>query len=73
MYELAKVYYEKHGNLNIRRDFKTINGWEYDEKGFALGYWINNQRQAIEKSRLTDEQIFLLDEIGMIWSLRLEN
>lgn len=70
MYELAKVYYEKHGNLNIRRDFKTINGYEYDENGLLLGRWINTQRNSYKGTgtgKLTDYQIKLLNDIGMIW------
>ena len=40
MYNLAKAYYEHHGNLEIPARFKTINGYEYDENGINLGYWI---------------------------------
>ena len=32
-YELAKSYYEHHGNLEVPSDFKTINGYEYYEDG----------------------------------------
>ena len=65
-YELAKVYYEHHGNLEIPTRFKTINGYEYDENGIKLGLWILNQRQALKKGKVTDEQLKLLKEIGMI-------
>ncbi len=65
-YELAKVYYEHHGNLEIPTKFKTINGYEYDENGIKLGLWILNQRQALKKGKVTDEQLKLLKEIGMI-------
>ena len=36
-YELAKVYFDYHGNLNVPFNFKTINGYEYDENGLNLG------------------------------------
>ena len=32
-YELAKAYYEHHGNLEVPDNFKTINGYEFDEIG----------------------------------------
>ena len=44
-YELAKAYYEKNGHLFIPYSFKTINGYEYDENGIALGTWIAKQRK----------------------------
>ena len=46
MYELAKEYFEHHGNLKIFSNFKTINGYEPNENGVALGNWIRTQRQA---------------------------
>ena len=47
-YDLAKAYYEHHGNLEIQTRFKTNNGYEYDETGkINLGIWIFNQRQKI--------------------------
>ena len=47
-YDLAKYYYEHHGNLEIQTRFKTNNGYEYDETGkINLGIWIFNQRQKI--------------------------
>ncbi len=67
-YNLAKIYYEHYGNLEITTSFKTINGYEYEENGVALGMWINNQRSAYKgtgNSKITEEQIKLLKEIGM--------
>ena len=43
-YELAKAYYEHHGDSLIVGTFKTINGYEYDENGANLGNWISAQR-----------------------------
>ena len=70
MYNLAKAYYEHHGNLKIPVTFKTINGYEYDETGIKLGGWIALQGQTYRgKSRgnMTEEKIKKLENIGMIW------
>ena len=69
-YNLAKSYYEHHNNLEIPQSFKTKNGYEYDENGVSLGHWIFNQRKAYKgmgTSKLTKEQIELLNQIGMRW------
>lgn len=69
-YELAKAYYEHYGDLNIHQDFYTKNGVDYDIDGVALGVWLNNQRCAYKRQGrkfITEEQIRLLNEIGMIW------
>ena len=61
-YELAKKYYEYHGNLKIHQKFKTVNGYEYDETGVSLGAWLNNQRQ---NKNLSVERKELLRNIGI--------
>lgn len=69
-YELAKAYYEHHGDLEVPAKFKTKNGYEYDENGIALGSWISHQRNAYKgqgRNRITEEQIKLLNQIGMKW------
>ena len=69
MYELAKEFYMKNGSLKISKRFKTVNGYEYDEDGIALGSWIATQRGAYkgQKGILTSEQIKMLEDIGMEW------
>ena len=71
MYELAKAYSESHnGSLKISQNFKTVNGYEYDEDGIALGSWIATQRGVYKgqmRGILTKEQIKMLEDIGMIW------
>ena len=72
-YELAKAYYEYHGNLEIPSLFKTVDGYNYDENGVALGRWIMTQRQAYMgtgKRKITGEQIELLKQIGMRFELK---
>ena len=63
MYQLAKNYYEKNGNLFISQRFVTASGE-------ALGQWISRQRQELLKGRITEERIKLLDNIGMIWNTK---
>ena len=73
MYKLAYIYYENYGNLDIKGNFKTKNGIDYDKDGYSLGRWIRNQRENYKKinqnqnSPIKEEQIELLNEIGMIW------
>jgi superfamily II DNA or RNA helicase len=63
-YQLAKAYYETHGNLDIPQDYKT-------ESGIWLGKWLYLQRQgrngAGESRPLTERQIARLDAIEMTW------
>ncbi len=68
MYEYAKTYYEHHGNLEISINFKTNNGYTYDEEGSVnLGQWISNQRRRLKPE---DERYETLSKIGMIWRIR---
>ena len=67
MYELAKVYYEHHGNLEIESKFKTLNGYEYDENGVNLGIWIYTQRKNLN---LSNERRKKLELIGMRFETR---
>ena len=69
-YNLAKKYYEEHGNLLIPRDYKVVldNG-----KIINLGYWINMQRKAYKNQNnkhITKERIDLLNDIKMVWSIK---
>ena len=69
-YSLAKAYFEKNGNLEIKQNFKTLNGIDYDEKGYNLGIWMNNQRQAYKKCKLSKDRAELLEKIGMRFETR---
>ena len=74
-YNLAKMYYEHYGNLEIPVKFKTTNGIDYDEKGIALGTWISTQRQSYQgkgTNQITEEQIKKLEKIGMRFEIRSE-
>ena len=61
-YELAKVYYDEKGDLLVPQGYIS-------EDGFKLGTWITTQRQAYKKSNLAQEQIELLESIGMKWKV----
>ena len=56
---IAKAYYEENGNLHVKR--RCVY------RGFNLGTWIINKRQNKKRGILTEEQIKLLDAIGMRW------
>ena len=73
-YELAKAYFEHHGNLEIPQSYKTLNGYEYAEGGIALGVWVITQRQAYKgqgTNKITENQIKLLEEIRIKWFLKV--
>ncbi len=80
MYKLALKYYEKNKNLKVPIYFKTKDGYTYDEEGVKLGVWIGNQRQIYNsykgenrrKQSLTTRQIYLLNDIEMIWDASLK-
>lgn len=57
-YEEAKKYYSEHGNISVNIDYVTPTG-------FRLGIWIRTQR----KSKLSNTQKKLLEDLGMIWSV----
>lgn len=59
-YELAKQYRDKNGDLIINADYVT-------EDGTNLGVWISSQRYAYGKGKLKQDQIDLLNDIGMSW------
>ena len=68
MYELAKAYYEYHGNLDIPTKLE-IEGYEQD-KMIKLGSWLSNQKTRYKLGKLSEERREKLENIGMIWSKR---
>lgn len=63
-YELVKMYYEHHGNLNIPQKFTTKNGFTYDEDGVHIGSWLGSQKNQF--SNLPKEKQHLLKKIGLV-------
>ena len=69
IYKLSKKYFEYHNNLEVPYYFKTINVYEYDENGVALGKWISYQRKKYkgrEEKNLDYDKIKKLEEIKCI-------
>lgn len=62
MYEEAKKYYLKFGNLNISMDYLTFSGKK-------LSDWIIRQRRNYKLGKMSSEHKEKLDEIGFIWDL----
>ena len=62
-YRYAEEYYRANSKLDVPSRYKLDNG-------FDLGYWLCRQRK--NKAKLSDEQIKLLDSIGMVWSAPAE-
>ena len=62
-YRYAEEYYRANSKLDVPSRYKLDNG-------FDLGYWLFRQRK--NKAKLSDEQIKLLDSIGMVWSAPAE-
>lgn len=67
-YAAAVQYVAEHGNLNVPSNYRTSSG-------ILLGPWIARQRvlyQSKGHGTLTEEQIQMLEAIGMVWVNRYE-
>ena len=62
-YNYARRYYEENGNLVVPYAYEITD----DGSNVKLGVWISSQRDSYAKGRLRDEQISMLEEIGMCW------
>ena len=63
LYEVAKDYYEKNGNLVLPNSYVT-------EDGYGLGAWLSNQRHLINVGKINEDKLILLEKIGMISTTR---
>lgn len=63
MYDEAKKYYCKKGNLLIPMKYET-------SEGIKLGVWIGAQRSNYKKNKMSKEKIELLEKIGMLWDVK---
>ena len=61
-YAEARRFYEEHSDLKVPVEYRT-------ESGRRLGTWILRQRKYRKENKLSNEQIRLLDAIGMEWEL----
>lgn len=57
----AVKYYTENGDLNAPTTY-------IDENGYALGKWLNRQREKYSGGSLTTEQINRLSSLGMVWA-----
>ena len=64
-YEELKRFYKEHGHIDVPSGYLTSDGKN-------LKVWVNRQRTARNNVELSDEQIQLLDELGMEWRDRVE-
>lgn len=60
MYKLASQYYEENNNL-------SISSTSFTYRKASLGSWVVTQRKNYQEGRLTEEQIDMLNKIGMEW------
>ena len=58
----ARAYRERHGDLRAPAS-------QVDADGFAIGAWLDRQRQSRKGGRLSAERITSLDEIDMVWDV----
>lgn len=68
-YEYARLYYLENNNLLVPQKFKVY----LPNKTINLGSWINTQRQNYKKNILNVEQINLLNDIEMVWDVKMYN
>ena len=61
-YKLIVEYYEKYGNIDVPQDY-VVNG-------IKLGRWLNNQRDKYKKGKLSEKHIYLLEKLGVKWSVK---
>ena len=61
-YEMAKAYYDEHGDLNIPKSY-TVGD-------FKLGVWIRQQKTQKNDGNMSAEHIERLTAIGMDWGDR---
>ena len=62
MYIQAKNYYEEHNNISISKESSNIK----------LYTWLKNQKSKYSSKLLTEDQITLLENIGMVWNETLD-
>ena len=58
-FDELKAYYEKHGNVDVKARYVS-------ESGYPLGKWVSNLRRKINSGDLEEEQLAMLEEIGMV-------
>lgn len=62
-YNEAKAFYEKEGHLLVPKNYRT-------DTGKQLSVWIKRQRSYYHQKKLTQEQIKMLNDICMDWTMQ---
>ena len=62
-YQAARAYHAAHGDLDCPQS--------HVQDGVALGKWLSWQRYLHETSQLPDGRRILLEELGIVWKVRL--
>lgn len=68
-FQLAANYYFHHGNTEVNYNFKTFNGYDFDNNGYNLGIWVYTIRNMYKKQKLSINQLEKLKTINF----RFEN
>ena len=61
-YNLAVSYYKANGDLLVPSRYVTA-------EGVNLGLWIKHQRKRYQENRISEREIGLLNDLGMVWKL----
>ena len=57
MYKLASNYYNEYKNLDVKRNFITLDGITINENGYNLGRWVSRQRVSYKNNKLSKEKL----------------
>ena len=69
-YSLLCKYYHYYGNCDLRNDFITKDGINYNQEGIKLGRWLQNQKQFYKRGELKADRIKKLEQINVNWVIR---
>ena len=56
----AEEYFARHGDLQAPHSYKS-------KDGYALGVWLDHQREAYQNGKLRPERVEKLNALGFIW------
>ena len=64
-YGLLKNYYNKYGNTDLPKDYRTLDGITYNKKGKNLFAWFNYQKYLLDNNKLSKDNLSDLENIGI--------
>lgn len=65
VFSLVKNYRRRYGSVKIDKNFRTKNGYDYDENGIYLGEWLSRQKTKHKQGKLMSYQIEKLKALGV--------